>query len=110
VAAILFVSYLLGYIAAEASQNEEPSMNTKFVAVIAVLTAVTATPAFAQGQATPKASKADVQKLVDGIKGDNTKLAQFCEMTKLATQSGALAQKNRLSNRERMRLLRAPHT
>ena len=70
-------------------------MNTKFVAAIAVLTAVTASIALAQGQAAPKASKADVQKLVDSIKGDKTKLAQFCDLTKLAGQSGALVQKNR---------------
>jgi len=70
-------------------------MNTKFVAAIAVLTAVTATIAFAQGQAAPKASRADVQKLVDSIKGDNSKLALFCDLTKLASQSGQLALKNR---------------
>ncbi len=76
-------------------KNEEPRMNTKFIAAIAVLTAGTATLAFAQGQAVPKASKADVQKLVDSIKGDNTKLTLFCNLTKLASQSGALAEKNR---------------
>jgi hypothetical protein len=70
-------------------------MTTKFVAAIAVLIAVTASPAFAQGQAAPKASKADVEKLVDSIKSDKTKLAQFCDITKLASQAGAMAQKNR---------------
>jgi len=69
-------------------------MSRKFVAAIAVVTAVTTTVAFAQGQTAPKASKADVQKLVGGIKSDKTKLAQFCEITKLEVQAGALAQKN----------------
>ncbi len=69
-------------------------MRTKFVAAIAVMTAVTATTAFAQGQASPKASKAEVQKLVGGIKSDKTKLGQYCELTKLAIQADALTQKN----------------
>ena len=69
-------------------------MSTQFVAAIAVLTAITATGAFAQGQAAPKASKAEVQKLVGSIKGDKTKLAQYCEITKLEIQSNALAEKN----------------
>ncbi|MFY9642781.1 MAG: hypothetical protein WCD20_19525 [Rhodomicrobium sp.] len=69
-------------------------MSAKFVAAIAVMTAVTATAAFAQGQAAPKASKADVQKLVDSIKSDKTRLGQYCEITKLELQTGALAQKN----------------
>jgi len=69
-------------------------MNTKFVAAVAVVTAITTTVAFAQGQTAPKASKADVQKLVGGIKSDKAKLAQFCEITKLEVQAGALAQKN----------------
>ena len=69
-------------------------MSTQFVAAIAVLTAVTATVAFAQGQPEPKASKAEVQKLVGSLKSDKAKLAQFCEITKLEVQAGALAQKN----------------
>jgi hypothetical protein len=69
----------------------EPFMNTQFVAAIAVLTAVTATAALAQGQTAPKASKAEVQKLIAAIKGDKTKLAQYCEITKLDIQSNALA-------------------
>ncbi len=69
-------------------------MRTQFVAAIAVLTAVTATVAFAQDQAAPKASKAEVQKVVGGIKSNKAKLAQYCEITKLEVQSDALAQKN----------------
>ena len=69
-------------------------MNTKFVAAIAVLTAATATVAFAQGQTAPKASKAEVQKVLDGVKNDKGKLAQFCDITKLEVQATALSQKN----------------
>jgi len=69
-------------------------MSTKFVTAIAVLTTVAATVAFAQDKTAPKASKAEVQKLVGGIKGDKTKLTQYCEITKLEIQSNALAQKN----------------
>ncbi len=69
-------------------------MNTKFVAAIAVLTAATATFAFAQGQTAPKASKAEVQKVLDGVKNDKGKLAQFCDITKLEVQATALSQKN----------------
>jgi hypothetical protein len=69
-------------------------MNTKFVTAIAVLMAVTATDAFAQGQAAPKASMAEVQKLVDSIKSDKAKLAQSCDYAKLANQASALAEKN----------------
>ena len=69
-------------------------MNTKFVAAIAVLTAVTATVACAQGQTAAKASKAEVQQVLDGIKSDKAKFAQFCEITKLEVQADALAQKN----------------
>ena len=50
---------------------------------------------FEAPQAAPKVTKADVQKLVVSIKGDKIKFTQFCEVTKLASQAGALAQKNR---------------
>ncbi len=72
----------------------EPFMRAKFVAAIAVLTAVTAAGAFAQNDAAPKASKADVQKLIGSIKSNKGKLTQYCEITKLAVQAGVLAQKN----------------
>jgi hypothetical protein len=67
-------------------------MKTKFVAGLAVLAALSA-PAFAQDKAPPKASKADVQKLVDGIKADKAKSAQFCDIMKLQTQYQAAAEK-----------------
>ena len=67
-------------------------MNAKFVYAIAVLIAVSASDAFAQ--AAPKASKAEVQKLVDSIKSDKAKFAQSCDNAKLVNQASALAEKN----------------
>ena len=40
---------------------------------------------FEAPQAAPKVSKTDVLKLVGSIKGDKTKFAQFCEVTKLSS-------------------------
>jgi len=75
-------------------------MNTKFVAAVAVCAAFAATSAIAQQkappqqeQAAPKASKAEVQKLVDGIKADKAKLTQFCGLMKLQDQYTAAAEK-----------------
>ncbi len=67
-------------------------MKTKFVAALAVFAALSA-PAFAQDKAPPKASKADVQKLVDSIKADKAKTSQFCDLMKLEDQSQAAADK-----------------
>ena len=69
-------------------------MRTGLFSIIAVLMTATASLALAQEQAAPKVSKAEVQKLVSSLKSDKTKLAQFCEITKLDVQSSALAQKN----------------
>ncbi len=74
-------------------------MNTRFVAAIAVCAAFAATSAFAQQKApadepaAPKASKADVQKLVDSIKADKAKTTQFCALMKLQDQYTAAAEK-----------------
>jgi hypothetical protein len=76
-------------------------MNTKFVAAVAVCAAFAASSAIAQQkapppaqeQAAPKASKAEVQKLVEGIKADKTKLTQFCSLMKLQDQYTAAAEK-----------------
>ncbi len=78
-------------------------MNTKFVAAIAVCAAFAASSAIAQQkapapapqqeQAPPKASKAEVQKLVEGIKADKAKLTQFCGLMKLQDQYTAAAEK-----------------
>jgi hypothetical protein len=62
-------------------------MNRKFVAMVAVFAALTATSAWAQDKAPPKASKADVQKLVDSIKADKAKMAEFCVYVKLQNQA-----------------------
>jgi len=70
-------------------------MKATFVAAIAVVAALSC-PAFAQDKdkAPPPASKADVQKLVDTIKGDKAKMAQFCEVMKLDEQAAAASEKN----------------
>lgn len=65
-------------------------MNIKLVAAMAILTA---TSAVAQDKPAQKASKADVQKLADSIKGDKTKLAQFCDVMKLQEEYSAAAEK-----------------
>ncbi len=57
-------------------------MKATFVAVAAVVVAFCA-PAFAQDKAPTPASKADVQKLVDTIKGNPAKMSQFCAVMKL---------------------------
>jgi hypothetical protein len=67
-------------------------MKTTFVAAVAVIAALSA-PAFAEEKAPAPASKADVQKLVDSIKGDKAKLAQFCELNKLDDQLAAASEK-----------------
>jgi hypothetical protein len=67
-------------------------MKTKFVAAVAVF-AVLSVPAFAQDKPAAKASKADVQKLVDSIKADKTKTAQFCDIMKLQGQYQTAAEK-----------------
>ena len=43
----------------------------------------------------PRSPRPTSQNLVNSVKGDKTKLSQFCGITKLATQAGALAQKNK---------------
>ncbi len=67
-------------------------MKTTFVAAIAIL-AATASYAQNKDAQAPKASKADVQKLVDSIKGDSAKMAQFCSVMKLQDQYSAAAEK-----------------
>ncbi len=70
-------------------------MTLKFVAAAALLFA---TPVFAQTPppapaAGPKPTKAEVQKLVDGIKGDTTKLGQYCGMMKLYDEAAQAEEK-----------------
>ena len=68
-------------------------MKTKFVAAAAVF-AVLSAPAFAQGKARAPASKADVQKLADSIKGDKAKMDAFCQVMKLDDEAGQASKKN----------------
>jgi hypothetical protein len=76
-------------------------MNSKFVAALAVCAAFSVTPALAQQKApaaekeepAQKASKAEVQKLVDSIKADKAKTKQFCDLAKLQDQYAAAAEK-----------------
>ena len=78
-------------------------MITKFVAGVAIGAAFAATSALAQEkapapapqqeQAAPKASKAEVQKLVESIKADKAKMSQFCNLVKLQDLYTAAAEK-----------------
>ncbi len=69
-------------------------MSTKFVAALAVCASFALTPALAEQEApAPKASKAEVQKLLDDIKADKSKLKQFCDLSSLQDQYEAAAKK-----------------
>jgi len=81
-------------------------MNTKFAAAVAVIAAFASTSVVAQQKqapakepaqkeepAAPKATKADIQKVVDGIKADKTKTTQFCTLVKLQEDFTAAAEK-----------------
>lgn len=59
-------------------------------ATAAAVVLVIAGPAAAEDAAPAKASKAEVQKVVDAIKADPAKTAQFCALVKLQTQYQAL--------------------
>ena len=70
-------------------------MNMKLVSAMAILTASASMPVFAQQQPdVPKASKAEVQKVLNGIKADNAKMAAYCASAKLDDQMNAIAAKN----------------
>jgi len=68
-------------------------MHLRFVAAFALLVT---TPAIAQNQnqPAPKASKADVQKVVDSIKNDKAKMDQYCALQKIHEQYGTLSEKD----------------
>jgi hypothetical protein len=72
---------------------KEPFMNLKLLSAIAFLAV---TPALAQNQDAPlsKASKADVQKVIDSVKSDKGKMAQFCELKKIHAQYSTLTEKD----------------
>jgi hypothetical protein len=70
-------------------------MNMKLFSVIALLGAFAPMSALSQQQPdAPKASKADVQKVIDSIKGDKAKMAAYCTFNKLDDQVEAIATKN----------------
>ncbi len=69
-------------------------MNPKFVAAFAVCATFAVTPALAAQEApAPKASKAEVQKLLDDIKADKAKFKQYCDLAKLQDEYEAAAKK-----------------
>jgi hypothetical protein len=76
--------------------SEESSMKLKLVVAISVLTVM---PAFGQAQKgappanTPKPTKADVQKVVQTISGDKTKMQTYCDLSKLNQQMMKLDEK-----------------
>jgi hypothetical protein len=76
--------------------SEESFMNLKLVVAISVLTVM---PAFGQAQKggppakVPKPTMADVQKVVQTISGDKTKMQTYCDMSKLNQQMAKLDEK-----------------
>jgi len=72
----------------------ETFMKAKFVAAAVLLAAISA-PAFAQQDKAPApASKADVEKLVTGIKADKAKLDAFCAFVKLDDEAQKASEAN----------------
>jgi hypothetical protein len=77
-------------------------MAEKFVALklVAAIFALVTIPVLAYGQQggpppnVPKPTNADVQKVVQIISGDKTKLQSYCDLKKLYDQMGAAYQKN----------------
>jgi hypothetical protein len=69
-------------------------MNMKLVSAATILTAFASMPCLAQQPNMPKASKADVQKVVNSIKADKAKLAAYCASAKLDEEANAIAAKN----------------
>ncbi len=70
-------------------------MNMKLVSAVTILTAFASMPSLAQQEPNmPKASKADVQKVINGIKADKAKMADYCASAKLDDQVNAIAAKN----------------
>jgi hypothetical protein len=70
-------------------------MNMKLVSVVTILMAFASMPGLAQQQPNiPKASKADVQKVINSIKADKAKMATYCDSLKLDDEASAIAEKN----------------
>jgi hypothetical protein len=70
-------------------------VNMKLVFAVTILTAFASTPGLAQQPNIPKASKADVQKVLNGIKADKAKMAAYCASAKLDDEANAIAAKNK---------------
>ena len=69
-------------------------MKINLVIALTAVAALASVPALAQQANAPKASKAEVEKLVSSIKGDKAKLAQYCAFVKLEDEADAIAAKN----------------
>ncbi len=69
-------------------------MNMKLASAVVIMTAFAAMPALAQQTGAPKASKADVQKVINSIKADKSKMAAYCASAKLDAEANAIAEKN----------------
>jgi hypothetical protein len=70
-------------------------MNTKLFSAIVLLAAFAPGSALSQQQpSAPKASKEDVQKVVDSIKSDKAKMAAYCSFNKLDDEFEAIVSKN----------------
>jgi|SRR5271165_268992 len=69
-------------------------MNMNFASAISMLAAFSSMAVLAQQPNVPKASEADVQKVINSIKADNAKMAAYCESWKLDAQINAIAAKN----------------
>ena len=65
-------------------------MKSKYFVLVVLLAAP---PASAQDNAPPKASKAEVQKVIDGIKADPKKMSQYCVLANLQSQLEAFGDK-----------------
>ncbi len=66
----------------------------KLVSGVTILAAFVSMPGHAQQPNMPKASKADVQSVVNSIKADKAKMAAYCASAKLDDEYNAIATKN----------------
>lgn len=69
-------------------------MTFRLIAAIAAVAALFA-PAFAQDKAPPKATKAQVENVIAGVKNDKAKLAVYCDLLKVQEQYDSIAEKNK---------------
>jgi hypothetical protein len=69
-------------------------VNIKLASAITIFAAFASMPGLAQQPNPPKPTKADVQKVIDGIKADKAKMAAYCEASKLDDEANAIAAKN----------------